>query len=87
MVYFSCYNFRVFKITRRLQMKKTLLLSVAASALIMAGGDIAPVEPAVAAPAPSGWDFSGQAVFYYNTMSMYGIDLFDQELAASYNFV
>jgi len=37
---------------------------------LMAGGDIAPVEPAVAAPVveqSSGWDFSGQAVVYYQT--------------------
>jgi len=51
-------------------MKKLLILSAAASAVLMAGGDIAPVEPAVAAPVvaqPSGWDFSGQAVVYYQT--------------------
>ncbi len=34
-------------------MKKTLLLSVVASTMIMAGGDIAPVEPVVEAPASS----------------------------------
>ncbi|MDQ1325057.1 MAG: hypothetical protein QG564_181, partial [Campylobacterota bacterium] len=34
-------------------MKKTLLLSVVASTMIMAGGDIAPVEPAVETPAPA----------------------------------
>ncbi|RLA63751.1 MAG: hypothetical protein DRQ78_06650 [Epsilonproteobacteria bacterium] len=33
-------------------MKKTLLLSVVTSTMIMAGGDIAPVEPVVEAPAP-----------------------------------
>ena len=51
-------------------MKKLLILSAAASAVLMAGGDIAPVEPAVAAPVveqSSGWDFSGQAVVYYQT--------------------
>jgi len=49
-------------------MKKTLLLSVVASTMIMAGGDIAPVEPVVEAPVvESGWDFSGQAVVYYQT--------------------
>jgi len=52
-------------------MKKTLLLSAVASTMIMAGGDIAPVEPVVETPAvavaPSGWDFSGQAVVYYQT--------------------
>ena len=42
-------------------MKKMLLLSVAASALIVAGGDIAPVEPA----APASADFWGQIGFAY----------------------
>ncbi len=57
-------------------MKKTLLLSVVASTMIMAGGDIAPVEPAVVVPAPvvapvatSNWKFTGQAVAYYQTSS------------------
>ena len=55
-------------------MKKTLLLSVVASTLIFAGGDIAPVEPAVVTPAPapapvaaSGWKFTGKAVIAYAT--------------------
>jgi len=49
-------------------MKKTLLLSVVASTMIMAGGDIAPVEPVVEAPAAaSAWEFSGQAALYYQT--------------------
>ncbi len=49
-------------------MKKTLLLSVVASTMIMAGGDIAPVEPVVEAPAvASGWEFGGQAVVWYQT--------------------
>ncbi|CUV66377.1 conserved exported hypothetical protein [Sulfurovum sp. enrichment culture clone C5] len=59
-------------------MKKTLLLSVVASGLLFAGGDIAPVEPAVVTPAPapapvvdSGWKFSGQAVVYYQTDDSY----------------
>ena len=63
-------------------MKKTLLLSVVASTMIMAGGDIAPVEPAVETPAPavSGWEFSGQAALYYQTKDNWGRDsLFDQE--------
>ena len=65
-------------------MKKTLLLSVVASGLLFAGGDIAPVEPAVAAPAPvveSGWKFSGQGVVYYDTNDEwgYGGNLFDQD--------
>lgn len=52
-------------------MKKTLLLSVVASTMIMAGGDIAPVEPVVETPAPvaaaSGWEFGGTAKVYYQT--------------------
>ncbi len=42
-------------------MKKGLLLSMAASAIIFAGGDIAPVEPA----APASADFWGQIGFRY----------------------
>ena len=67
-------------------MKKTLLLSVVASTMIMAGGDIAPVEPVVDAPqvAPaatkvSGWDFGGQGVLYYQTIEAGSGSLFDQE--------
>ncbi len=67
-------------------MKKALLLSVIASTMIMAGGDIAPVEPVVEveAPAPSGWAFTGQGVVYYQTADMWGAgdrsdsDLFSQ---------
>ncbi len=63
-----CYTLAVFKI-KEITMKKTLLLSVVASTMIMAGGDIAPVEPAVETPAPavSGWEFSGTAKVYYQT--------------------
>jgi len=59
-------------------MKKTLLLSVVASTMIMAGGDIAPVEPVVEAPVEvASWDFSGQAVAYYQTIDDQGTgDLF-----------
>jgi hypothetical protein len=64
-------------------MKKTLLLSVVASTMIMAGGDIAPVEPVVEAPvAASAWEFSGQGVVYYQTIDsdlMGGGSLFDQD--------
>ncbi|CUV66376.1 conserved exported hypothetical protein [Sulfurovum sp. enrichment culture clone C5] len=64
-------------------MKKTLLLSVVASGLLFAGGDIAPIEPAVVAPVPvaeSGWKFSGQAVVYYETNDGWGFnDVFDQD--------
>ena len=60
-------------------MKKTLLLSVVASTMIMAGGDIAPVEPVVEAPVEvSGWEFGGQAVAYYQTRDG-AFDLFEQE--------
>ena len=62
-------------------MKKALLLSVVASTMIMAGGDIAPVEPVVETPVveASGWDFSGQAVVYYQTIDSFGgTSLFDQ---------
>ncbi|MEJ2496347.1 MAG: hypothetical protein P8Y43_02505 [Sulfurovaceae bacterium] len=55
-------------------MKKALLLSVIASTMIMAGGDIAPVEPVVEveAPAPSGWTFTGQGVVYYQSADELG---------------
>ncbi|ADV47304.1 hypothetical protein [Nitratifractor salsuginis] len=49
-------------------MKKGLLLSVAASAIIFAGGDIAPVEPA----APASADFWGQIGFRYEANSFDG---------------
>ncbi|WP_309497840.1 hypothetical protein [Sulfurovum sp.] len=65
-------------------MKKTLLLSVVASTMIMAGGDIAPVEPVVEAPVmveeASAWTFGGQAVAYTQTTDNYGDgSLFDDE--------
>ena len=75
-------------------MKKTLLLSVVASTMIMAGGDIAPVEPVVEAPAPveaaaSGWEFGGKGVIYYQTNDTVQIsgagtgDLFEQAASAA----
>jgi len=79
-------------------MKKTLLLSVVASTMIMAGGDIAPVEPVAETPVVSGWEFAGQGVVYYQTDdSTFGVfdaaganlgtvgggDLFDQEQSAA----
>ena len=77
-------------------MKKALLLSVVASSMIMAGGDIAPVEPVVETPAPvvSGWEFSGTGVVYYQTNDLVpgtvatlhgatGGDLFDQDTSAA----
>ena len=48
-------------------MKKTLLLSVVASTMIMAGGDIAPVEPVVVAEEVSAWQFEGEMVAYTQT--------------------
>jgi len=67
-------------------MKKTLLLSVVASTMIMAGGDITPVEPVTETPetqatqAPvSGWTFNGQGVVYYQTEDNWGKgSLFEQ---------
>ncbi|AKF24081.1 hypothetical protein YH65_00645 [Sulfurovum lithotrophicum] len=47
-------------------MKKTLLLSVVASTLIMAGGDIEPVAAPVVET--SNWEWSGTAKLYYQTM-------------------
>ena len=63
-------------------MKKTLLLSVVASTMIMAGGDIAPVEPVVEAPVAevSAWNFTGQGVLYTQTVDVQGNgSLFDSE--------
>jgi hypothetical protein len=66
-------------------MKKALLLSMIASTMIMAGGDIAPVESAVVTPvsvAESGWKFSGQGVVYYEADYHWGWNdnnLFDKE--------
>jgi hypothetical protein len=48
-------------------MKKGLLLSIVASTMIFAGGDIAPVEPAAAAPAADCSDFYGQVGMYYQS--------------------
>jgi len=57
-------------------MKKGLLLSIAASAFIFAGGDIAPVEPA----APASADFWGQIGFRYDANDVDGgYDLGDRQ--------
>ncbi|HQR74537.1 MAG TPA: hypothetical protein PLH07_03005 [Sulfurovum sp.] len=48
-------------------MKKIVLLSVVASTMIMAGGDIVPVAAPAAPVEVSGWDFSGNAVVFYQT--------------------
>ncbi|WP_457607920.1 hypothetical protein [Nitratifractor sp.] len=50
-------------------MKKSLLLSIAASTLIFAGGDIAPVEPA----APASADFWGEIGFSYQFQDDEGV--------------
>ncbi len=64
-------------------MKKILLLSVVASTMIMAGGDITPVEPVIETPAvveASGWDYTGQGVLYTQTVDSAGNnDLFSDE--------
>ncbi len=66
-------------------MKKALLLSVVASTMIMAGGDIAPVEAPVEVAAPvaeaSGWEFGGQGVLYYQSRDNAATDLFESEVS------
>ena len=68
-------------------MKKTLLLSVVASTMIMAGGDIAPVEPIVVPVVESGWKFDGNMVAYYqtqdNTNVVPNLDLFGTDASAN----
>jgi hypothetical protein len=61
-------------------MKKTLLLSVVAASAVMAGGNISPVV----AQAATGWDFSGTAKLYYQTVAgdYAGGSVFDQEQSA-----
>jgi len=57
-------------------MKKSLLLSIAATAVIFAGGDIAPVEPV----APATADFWGQIGFRYDANDIDGgFDFSDNE--------
>lgn len=64
-------------------MKKLVLLSVVASSMIMAGGDIAPVEPVIETPEvveASTWDYTGQGVLYTQTVDSAGnLDLFGEE--------
>jgi len=70
-------------------MKKIVLLSVVASTMIMAGGDIVPVAAPAAPVEVSGWDFSGQGVVYYQTndglalSGLTGGDLFEQEASGA----
>jgi len=49
-------------------MKKSLLLSIAASAVVFAGGDIAPVEPVQPTAAPAACDFWGSIGFRYDAV-------------------
>lgn len=62
--------------------KLSLIAALAVSAAV-AGGDIAPVEPAVEAPAAEACNanttINGKAVAYYWTYDGYGYDLFDKE--------
>ena len=64
-------------------MKKVLLLSVVASTIIMAGGDIAPVEPIIVPVVESGWKFDGNMVAYYQTRDTKANSLFSTASAAS----
>ena len=66
-------------------MKKIVLLSVVASTMIMAGGDIVPVAAPAAPVEVSGWDFSGQGVVYYQTADkLFGdYSLFEQEASVA----
>jgi hypothetical protein len=69
-----CYNSLYSNKFKEITMKKALLLSVVASTMIMAGGDIAPVEPVVEAPAPAvaaaeGAKISGTVKLWYGTQS------------------
>ena len=56
-------------------MKKLLLLSVAASAVLMAGGDIMPVEETVVVPVEqtSNWNFKGSVGGIYQTSDVFGL--------------
>ncbi len=47
-------------------MKKTILLSVAATGIIFAGGDIAPAQPVTPAAAPAACDFWGSIGYRYD---------------------
>ncbi|MBT8348503.1 MAG: outer membrane porin, OprD family [Sulfurovum sp.] len=70
-------------------MKKTLLLSVVASTMIMAGGDIAPVEPVIEAPVAetSGWQFTAdiKAIYQTTDLELYAGELGETGLFESGN--
>ena len=51
-------------------MKKSLLLSIAASAVVFAGGDIAPVQPVQPTAAPAACDFWGTLALRYDTQKI-----------------
>jgi len=64
-----------------MKLTKLSLIAALAVSTAMAGGDIAPIEPApiVLEEFPN-WEFSGQAVLYYQTSDSFGnTDLFAQE--------
>jgi len=58
-------------------MKKGLLLSVVASGLIYAGGDIAPVQPVQPAAAPAACDFWGTLAVRYDANKAGGLNFGD----------
>lgn len=66
-------------------MKKGLLLSVVASTVIFAGGDIAPVEPAAPAPVADCNDFYGSVGAYYEAKAEKAGDLFATDVATNSN--
>ena len=64
-----------------MKLTKLSLIAALAVSTAMAGGDIAPVEPApiVLEEFPN-WEFSGQAVLYFQTLDKFGnADLFAQD--------
>jgi len=67
-------------------MKKGLLLSVVASTMIFAGGDIAPVEPAAPAPVADCDDFYGNVGAYYQSVDGdVDVDVTDKDLFGKLN--
>ncbi|SFV55981.1 hypothetical protein MNB_SV-6-1633 [hydrothermal vent metagenome] len=63
-----------------MKLTKISLLAALAISGAVAGGNVEKVEVAVVEEVLSNWDFSGQAVLYYQTMDKTGdVDLFSQE--------
>ena len=80
-VYNSLVNKQQTQTNKEFEMKKGLLLSVVASTMIFAGGDIAPVEPAAPAPAADCSDFYGSVGAYYQSNDFdLDTDLADNDL-------